>query len=653
MEQVAIEQKWSFSAGPDGIGLSHPSVGVLLKGTGRVQLNRAEALPPDIGFQDGVYVLRFEQGIVLTVGIECARNQMTLFPVLSNEGDQAVAIGDVALLDLQVEFATCFSHAFINGKNMVENTGLVVLQQEAVSNSILGLTDVDGTQAFAIGAIRPDDAWYDFSVSVNDGIAQGLKIICRLEDTILASQTSRVLSPIRLYSDPSLALLMERYAEDVAEQMVPLIHFKTPPSGWCSWYHYYGTDDVDDIRKNMEAIQASPLKNRLEVIQIDDGWNRADRNTPRNWGDWVPGGKYPDGMEVLADEIHANGFQAGLWLAPFSVDAASQLYRDHPDWLVQAMGDAGELDPLAAPGGVFGLDLTNPEVQQFVRETFRRVFKEWGFDYIKIDFIAHGAIEGHRLDQTKTGIEAFRIGMRIIREEAGSDKFILNCGSPILASVGLCDGMRIGMDVGGRWFAPMNLKEWRHGNCCLKAAANSTLWRQWMHRVWWHNDPDCIILRNRMTQEEWEAFHNHPLEDEPVEEGDFSLSLEETLGWLRLVWLSGGMCIASEDMAGLSGEQWAALEKMWPLNAQPVRWVDDYRHPDVGVLQTTSGARIIGIFNLSDEPVSLTLAAEKIGVSSPCKFVERLTGNVFFGEGETIVFPELSAHGGCLWMLEE
>ena len=164
MEHIAVEQKWSFSADPDGIGLSHPSVGVWSKGTGRVRLNRAESLPLGMDLQDDVCVVQFEQGIKLTVRVECARNHVTLFPVLSNEDDQAVVVGNVELLDAQVEFATCFSHAFINGKNMVENTGLVALQKEELSNSILGLTDADGTQAFAVGAIRPDDTWYDFSI---------------------------------------------------------------------------------------------------------------------------------------------------------------------------------------------------------------------------------------------------------------------------------------------------------------------------------------------------------------------------------------------------------------------------------------------------------------------------------------------------------
>ena len=334
------------------------------------------------------------------------------------------------------------------------------------------------------------------------------------------------------------------------------------------------------------------------------------------------------------------------------MDAASQLRANHPEWLVQATGTEGELDPLAAPGGVFGLDLTHPEVQQFVRETFRQVFREWGFDYIKIDFIVHGAIEGCRVDPTKTGIEAFRIGMRIIREEAGEDRFILNCGSPILASVGLCDGMRIGMDVGGRWAAPMNLKEWRHGNCCIKAAANSTVWRQWMHRIWWHNDPDCIVLRNTPVPEELRKFVNNPLQDREIRIEEFGLSDEESGCWLRLVWMSGGMFILSEEIAGIPDGKWNLLEEMAVPNQQPVCWVDDYRNPELGLLKTTSGPLMVGLFNLSDQPVDLSLNAGELGLSNVWNFAERLGGETFSGQGAEVCFPPLPPHAGRVWMLQ-
>ncbi len=650
MESKLKNKGWDFSVSEDGIRLFHENIGNCRGEVGRITVDGAVFAPESVRVEDGRMVWMYGCGLELSLTVRGNRRDVTAWAEIRNRSARALSVGDLVLLDLHADWTQAFSGCYYHGRTMCSNTGWVSLDETVVSNSVVGMTDASGQCAFAAGAIRPDDAWYDFQIECAPG-NESLQVICRLENSLLAAGASRRLSPVRFYAGTSMSLLLERYAEDTAEQMVAVRRFNAPPTGWCSWYHYYGTDTEGDIRQNMDAIKASPVNGRLQVIQIDDGWNR-DRDSARNWGDWLPEDKFPDGMKALADQIHADGFQAGLWLAPFSVDEASRLYKAHPDWLVQATGDEGTLGPLAAPGGVFGLDLTRPDVQDFIRTTFRRVFQEWGFDYIKIDFLAHGAIEGRRFDRSKTGIEAFRVGMQIIREEAGSDHFILNCGSPIAASIGLCDGMRIGMDVGGRWFAPMNMKEWRYGNCCLKAAANSTIWRQWMSGVWWHNDPDCVILRNRLMDVEWKTFFENTLEDEPLKEEHFELSSEETLGWLRLIWLSGGMFIVSEDMSLLSKKQWDDLAAAWPLNRQPVRRVDHYSNEDVSVFATVSGQKIVGLFNLSDEPVTLSLSPETLGVSAgEWAFAEKWSGERFAGKGDTVEFPPLPPHAGRLWLL--
>ncbi len=650
MSRNQVLEQWRCELGADGMGLSHPSLGGLSAGRCRVELNGIAGVPMHAEFCDGVFRFQFELGIRLTIQVRCESSRLVLTPVLTNESKVPVAVGTMELLFAQTGFKTRFTRGLANGRTMVDNTGLVTLEKDVASNAVLGLTDGNGSGAFVAGAIRPDDAWYDFSFSAADRSA--FKLTCCLENTELASRAGRALSPVCLYAGTSLSELMNVYALDTASHLKPCAGFDRPPSGWCSWYHYYGSDDAGDVRRNMQAIAASPLKDRLQVIQIDDGWNRAGRDAPRNWGDWLPGGKYPDGMKALVDEIHAAGFRAGLWLAPFSVDPDSRLYRDHPEWLVQATGPCGELDPLAAHGGVFGLDLTHPDVQQFIRSTFRRVFAEWNVDYIKIDFLTHGAIAGRRFDRSKTGIEAFRIGMQIIREEAGPDRFILNCGSPIAASIGLCDGMRIGMDVGGRWFAPMNLKEWRFGNCCIKGAANSTIWRQWMHGVWWHNDPDCIVLRRQPVPEELKKFVDNPFQDRTIGVEEFGLTEEEVGCWLRLVWMSGGMFILSEDAAALSAADWQLLSEFSGPLEQPVRWVDCCCGSEAGLLRTVSGPLKVGLFNLSDQPLEISVDASSLGLNDRWRFVERLSGEPFCGTGGRVDFPILPPHAGRIWMAE-
>ena len=46
---------------------------------------------------------------------------------------------------------------------------------------------------------------------------------------------------------------------------------------------------------------------------------------------------------------------------------------------------------------------------------------------------------------------AYRHGLQQLREAMGADAYLLTCGAPILPSIGLCDAIRIGTDVSGKW----------------------------------------------------------------------------------------------------------------------------------------------------------------------------------------------------------
>jgi alpha-galactosidase len=413
-----------------------------------------------------------------------------------------------------------------------------------------------------------------------------------------------------------------------------------------------GKETAADILANARHLAASPLRGKLKVIQIDDGWNRSTPAHPRNWGDWFPGAKFPQGMRAVADELHALGYQAGLWLAPFSVDSGSQLAKEHPEWILRAHKlSTGKLEP-AGPGNVFGLDLTHPEVLGWLRTTFDRVFHEWGFDYVKIDFLIHSLFPGQRHDSGKTSAEAFRQGLQVIWDCAGKDKFILACGSPFGPAIGLCNAMRIGFDVGGRWDAPMRLEEWPQGNCSIRAAAYPTLFRQWMHRRWWQNDPDCLIVRNRAVPFEVEAMTKLktelPAPDLAVAPSDFGLSREEAEFWVRAVWFTGGMGLVSEVWPELSADRQELLTRAFPPHPWRVRWLDFYEYPDVCVLQTQDGPPTVGIFNLSDEPRTVSLPLSRLAASP--HWQEWLSGETISLHGDSSRFPTLPPRSARIWM---
>jgi alpha-galactosidase len=91
---------------------------------------------------------------------------------------------------------------------------------------------------------------------------------------------------------------------------------KTPPMGWNSW-NYFGYDINESlIRKTIDAMVSSGMKDAgYEYICIDDGWqkNHSDRSGTLEYDDE----KFPNGIKVLADYAHANGLKLGIYSGPY------------------------------------------------------------------------------------------------------------------------------------------------------------------------------------------------------------------------------------------------------------------------------------------------------------------------------------------------
>jgi hypothetical protein len=105
----------------------------------------------------------------------------------------------------------------------------------------------------------------------------------------------------------------------------------SPITGWCSWYNLYAYINEENILEHLHAVQTVAARENLpmRVFQIDDGF------TPE-MGDWLEvKPQFPRGIKPLLDDIRAAGFIPGLWIAPFMIGNRSQLYRDHPNWVVQ------------------------------------------------------------------------------------------------------------------------------------------------------------------------------------------------------------------------------------------------------------------------------------------------------------------------------
>ncbi|MFN4233085.1 glycoside hydrolase family 36 protein [Thermus sp.] len=253
-----------------------------------------------------------------------------------------------------------------------------------------------------------------------------------------------------------------------------------PPRVWCSWYSFYNRIHEALLLKVLEEVAGLPF----EVFQIDDGWQRA-------LGDWEPNPRFPRGMAFLAERIREKGLRAGLWLAPFLVTADSPLGRAHPEWILRD----GEGRPIPAGFNwgrpLYALDSGNEEVLEHVAALVRRV-REWGYEYLKLDFLYAAALPGAE------GEVRYRKAMERIREEAG-EAYLLFCGAPILASLGLADGLRVGPDAAPYWDNE-DRSFWLQDPTGpgLRNALRTTL-----HRLWLRGnvqvDPDVAFFRSRFS----------------------------------------------------------------------------------------------------------------------------------------------------------
>lgn len=94
---------------------------------------------------------------------------------------------------------------------------------------------------------------------------------------------------------------------------------------------------VDEAGQMTLAEKAARLG--VERFVVDDGWFGQRNNDHAGLGDWyVNPQKFPRGLKPLIDRVHSLGMDFGLWVEPEMVNPDSDLYRKHPDWVMNFPG---------------------------------------------------------------------------------------------------------------------------------------------------------------------------------------------------------------------------------------------------------------------------------------------------------------------------
>jgi alpha-galactosidase len=118
--------------------------------------------------------------------------------------------------------------------------------------------------------------------------------------------------------------------------------------------------DVDE--PGQEALAEKAASIGVERFIMDDGWFGQRKDDHAGLGDWyVNPQKFPQGLKPLIDKVHSLGMDFGLWVEPEMVNPNSDLYRKHPDWVINFTGR-----PRSEQRNQLVLNLARKDVRDYV-----------------------------------------------------------------------------------------------------------------------------------------------------------------------------------------------------------------------------------------------------------------------------------------------
>jgi alpha-galactosidase len=360
--------------------------------------------------------------------------------------------------------------------------------------------------------------------------------------------------------------------------------------GWWSWTAFYTkiTQGAALTNAQWQAQHLEPLGYDYFHFDLGYGYSRGEYATPN-------ASQFPRGMWDLTRRISHLGLKVGVWTAPFEAGERSWIYEHHKDWLLHnAQGDPISIGDAEEVKGerLFVLDVTHPDAQEYLRQTYRTLVREWGARYIKLDFMDNTAIEAYYHRPNTTALEAQRIGLEIIRKAVGDDVLLDKDGSPMLNPVGVVDEGRISQDTG-------------HAFQRSKEAAPGIAARYYMHRNFFVTDPDAFTVSRQL------------LEGRTIEA---PVTLNEAHVSIALAAVSGGMFEIGDDLPTLGSDpERVALIKNPDLLAMAklsraavpldlMTYADKDEQPSVFLLREDQRQSILAVFNWTEQPSSRTLS---------------------------------------------
>ena len=369
-------------------------------------------LPQSHGQGETLEITMEQPGLRLYLYFTLYQTALTRRTVVENLGDKPVQVHK--LMSMSLDLPGQYEMTTFNGgwiREMCKHT-VPVLGSRVVNESVTGFSSHFHNPGFLLseeGATEDAGRVYGFNLVYSGnhyGSAQlSLQGLTRVMQGISPNNFCKELKPgekfetpeaVLCHSDAGFGGLSLRMHKFVLEHIIPPYwKYKDRPvlyNDWEGCMFDFNQSRLLDLAKRAKDLGC-------ELFVLDDGWFGARNNDLAGLGDYnVNMKKLPQGLEGLSSRINKMGMQFGLWFEPESVNEDSDLYRAHPDW---ALTDGF---PTITGRHQLLLDLTKPEVRDYIVENITRILDTSSISYVKWDMNRHSVAQGLKAHEHILGL---------------------------------------------------------------------------------------------------------------------------------------------------------------------------------------------------------------------------------------------------------
>ncbi len=353
--------------------------------------------------------------------------------------------------------------------------------EELTSYEVTAVFNNDSRKGIVVGSVEHDNWKSAVRMTSSEGALGTLKCFGGVADEFTRDSKAHGALKGRSIKSPKVMLAycadwrdgLDAFGQANALVAPPKAWDKAVPFGWNSWgalqfrMRYHHAVDVSDFyAQNLQNNNFVNADN-LVYIGLDSGWNVFTEEE----------------LKSFVERCRANGQVAGIYWTPFTdwAKRPERVVKDCPEYTyadlyLYADGKPQQLD------GAYAVDPTHPAVEEMMKNT-SDLFKRTGFEYVKMDFMTHGAMEADSWynPDIQTGIQAYNYGMKLLNEYF-SDMYINLSISPAFPAQ-YAQSRRIACDAWNK------MKDTEY-------TLNALSYGWWLDKPYQFNDPDHIVLRD-------------------------------------------------------------------------------------------------------------------------------------------------------------